>query len=54
MTTTSHGPDLNRWAEIAIPTWQRILRESQAAGDKRREEYARWMLKEVLEVEANK
>ena len=50
MTTKTYGPDLTRWYELAIPVWQRILKESQEAGDKRREEYARWMLNTVLEV----
>lgn len=45
---------LNRWAEVSIPAWRRILNESIEAGDQRREQYARWMLKEVLEAEVNK
>jgi len=44
-------PDLDEWRRINIPAWQRILKESQAAGDKSREDYARWMLEKVLEVQ---
>jgi hypothetical protein len=47
----SHGPDLEEWRKINIPTWRRILRESQADGDLHRSEYAKWMLEKVLEVE---
>ncbi len=44
------GPDLEEWRRINIPTWRRILKESQQTNDKGREEYARWMLVKVLEV----
>ena len=36
------------WRRVSIPEWQRILQESIAVGDQRREAYARWMLREVL------
>lgn len=36
------------WRRVSIPEWQRILRESVDSGDSRREEYARWMLREIL------
>jgi len=42
---------LNRWREISILCWKRILKESVEKGDVRRADYAKWMLKEVLEVE---
>jgi hypothetical protein len=37
------------WVRINIPCWRRILRESIEGNDKRRELYARRMLREVLE-----
>ena len=39
---------LREWRRVSIPDWQRILLESIAEGDRRREGYARWMLREVL------
>ena len=36
------------WRRVSIPEWQRTLEESIDKGDVRREEYARWMLREVL------
>jgi hypothetical protein len=45
----SADPLLEGWRRVSIPEWQRILQESIAGGDKRREEYARWMLKEILQ-----
>jgi hypothetical protein len=36
------------WRRVSIPEWQRILQESIDCGDSRREEYARWMLQEIL------
>lgn len=36
------------WRRVSIPDWRRILRESIEQGDKKREEYARWMLREIL------
>ena len=41
---------LQIWIGFAIPAWRRVLRESIAAGDKRREEYARKILRETLGV----
>ena len=40
---------LEEWRRISIPQWRKVLRGSILAGDSRREVYARWMLKEVLE-----
>lgn len=40
---------LEEWRKTSLPSWRRILRESIEANDRRREEYARWMLREVLE-----
>jgi len=40
---------LEEWRRTSIPQWRRALRESVLAGDRRRIEYARWMLREVLE-----
>lgn len=39
---------LEEWRRISIPDWRRILKESLEKKDTRREEYARWMLREVL------
>ena len=36
------------WRRVSIPEWRRILQESHRQGDSHREEYARWMLKEIL------
>lgn len=36
------------WRKLSIPTWRSILAESIAQGNKRREAYARWMLRDVL------
>jgi hypothetical protein len=36
------------WRRISIPEWRRILRESIDKGDHQREEYARWMLQDIL------
>ena len=36
------------WRRISIPQWRRILQESLCQGDSWREEYARWMLREIL------
>jgi len=41
---------LNRWRETNVVAWRRILAESRANGNKNREEYAKKMLVEVLEV----
>ena len=51
MPSTGEGLEpwmLWEWRRVGIPEWQRILRESQCQGDTRREEYARWMLREIL------
>ena len=42
---------LQEWRRLSIPAWRRILQESIGCNDVKREEYARWMLKEVLEDE---
>lgn len=39
---------LAEWRRVSRPQWRNVLRESIAKGDKEREEYARWMLTEVL------
>ena len=39
---------LEEWRRMSIPEWRCILNESQQQGDRTREEYARWMLREVL------
>ena len=39
---------LEQWRNTAIPEWRRILHMSAESNDTGREEYARWMLKEVL------
>jgi hypothetical protein len=39
---------LEEWRRISIPDWRHILIESIEINDHKREEYARWMLKEVL------
>ena len=36
------------WRRVSIPGWRRILRQSVDEGDNEREEYARWMLLEIL------
>ena len=36
------------WRRVSIPDWRRILTESIHNGDVRREEYARWMLRDIL------
>ena len=38
-----------QWRGVSIPSWRGILVESQEQGDDRREKYARWMLRDVLE-----
>jgi len=40
---------LEEWRRISLPEWQWILKESMEGKDWKREEYARWMLREVLE-----
>ena len=36
------------WRRLNIPQWRDALDESIAQGDLRREEYARWMLRDIL------
>ena len=36
------------WRRVSIPKWRIILKESIDVSDHRREEYARWMLDEIL------
>ena len=36
------------WRRVSLPEWRRILQESIGSGNTRREEYARWMLREIL------
>jgi len=40
---------LEEWRRTSIPGWRRILQESIESNNTRREEYARWMLREVLD-----
>lgn len=40
---------LEEWRRASIPDWRRILSESIACGDREREDYARWMLREALD-----
>ena len=39
---------LAEWRRTSIPQWRSILQVSIAQGDRQREEYARWMLRDVL------
>jgi len=39
---------LEEWRRTSIPEWRNILRQSIQAKDTKRQEYARWMLKEIL------
>ena len=36
------------WRRVSMPVWRRILCKSIERDDRKREEYARWMLREVL------
>ena len=36
------------WRRVSIPEWRSILQQSIDNKDQRREEYARWMLREIL------
>lgn len=36
------------WRRISLPKWRHILEESLWKGNRLREEYARWMLREIL------
>ena len=40
---------LEEWRRVSIPDWRNILIESIKSHNTSREEYARWMLREVLE-----
>jgi hypothetical protein len=40
---------LEEWRRVSIPEWRCILQKSIECNDSKREEYARWMLQEVLE-----
>ena len=37
-----------QWRGVSIPSWRGILVESRESGDQGREEYARWMLRDIL------
>lgn len=39
---------LEEWRRTSLPAWRHILKESIQGNDTGREEYARWMLREVL------
>ena len=39
---------LEEWRRISLPEWRQILEESIKARNTKREEYARWMLREIL------
>ena len=39
---------LKEWRRISTPEWRLILQVSIDRGERRREKYARWMLREVL------
>ena len=41
---------LQEWRRVSIHDWRRILQECVGTGDGPRADYARWMLKEVLEA----
>jgi hypothetical protein len=41
-------PILQEWRRLCIPEWREILRTSRQEGDKEREEYAHWMLHDIL------
>lgn len=40
---------LEKWRRTSLPAWRRILKESVQGNDTEREEYARWMLRELLQ-----
>ncbi len=42
---------LEEWRRLSIPHWRRILKASIETENKKREEYARWMLREILQDE---
>lgn len=39
---------LQEWRRVSIPDWRRILHEAIDRKNAGREEYARWMLREIL------
>ena len=39
---------LLEWRRVSIPQWQQTLKVSIADGDKHREDYAIWMLHDIL------
>ena len=39
---------LELWRRMSLPEWRERLRQSVESGDKNQEEYARWMLREIL------
>ena len=41
----------SEWHKASIPQWKRIRLEAIAAEDRRRREYAEWMLDEILDVD---
>jgi hypothetical protein len=40
---------LAEWRRVSIPEWRRVLRECIENHNKQREDYTRWMLREILE-----
>lgn len=40
---------LEEWRKSSLPEWRRILKESIEVRNTKREAYARWMLREILE-----
>jgi len=36
------------WRRVSIPEWRRILDDASEKGDSRRQDYANWMLEEIL------
>ena len=39
---------LELWRRMSLPEWRRNLTKSMESSDKSKEEYARWMLREIL------
>jgi hypothetical protein len=44
---TPHQWHMRKWSELATFQWQHILKEAIESGDKKREEYARELLKSL-------
>ncbi len=40
---------LEEWRKVSLPEWRRILQVAIETNNTKREEYARWMLHEILE-----